>query len=101
MGGGITNALYVGLLDIQGTDRTTLGGVTNGLFAALNLTDINVYYSREDPGNAWLNEFIPNTGYDLWGGGLLLPIPEPSTLMLGLAAGVLGVLILRRNRRTE
>lgn len=96
VGGGITNAVYVGLLDIQGIDRLTLGGVTNGLFAALNLTDINVYYSREDPGNAWLNEFIPDTGYSLWGGSLLLPIPEPSAFA-AIAAG-LGLLAFLRRR---
>ena len=101
VGGGITNAVYVGWLDIQGLGTgslltNNLGDVTNTLLLALNLPDINLYYSREDPRNAWLNANIPGTGYNLWGGGLLLPIPEPSAFAT-IAVG-LGLLAFLRRR---
>ncbi len=93
-----SNAVYVGWLDIQGVN---LAGISNYLSAsnvlvnALSLPDINLYYSREDSRNQWLNEFIPNTGYNLWGGGLLLPIPEPSSF-LAVGAGLAFLAFLRR-----
>jgi hypothetical protein len=64
---------------------------------ALNLPDVNLYYNKYDERNQWLNEFIPNTGYDLWGGGLLLPIPEPSPF-LAVGAGLAFLAFLRRRR---
>ncbi|MFZ4780148.1 MAG: hypothetical protein ACOYM3_32735, partial [Terrimicrobiaceae bacterium] len=85
VGGGITNAVYVGWLDIQGVDFagvTNYLGVSNVLVNALSLPDINLYYSITDHRNDWLTAVIPSTGYDLWnGGGLLLPIPEPSAVL--------------------
>ena len=88
--GGVSNALYVGALD--------LGGSTNLLGSLLDL-DINLYYDNSDLANAYLN----GQAYQLagWSGSLLplggLPIPEPSVFaLLGLGA----LLTLRRARRT-
>lgn len=89
-----TNALYVGWLDIQGGfDTNDFSAVTNALFNALLLPNINLYYDRVDPRNGWLNANLIGSaagGYALWsGGGLLLPIPEPSSLMLmAISAGL-------------
>lgn len=95
-----TNALYVGWLDIQGSfDTNSYTEVTNALASALKLPDIDVYYDKYDARNDWLNANLINdsaSGYNLWGGGLLLPIPEPSTLgAIGLGA----VLMLAMSRR--
>ena len=99
-GGGLTNALYVGVLDIQGW--STNGGylsVSNTLVHALNLPNINLYFDVYNPSNdwitAWLPSSVPGTGYDLWGGGLLLPIPEPSPF-LAVGAGLALLAFLRR-----
>jgi autotransporter-associated beta strand protein len=95
---GRTNAVYVGWLDIQGIFTNSFDNVTNGLFAALNLPNINLYYDRMDPRNDWLNANLTGIaagGYNLWGGGLLLPIPEPSPL-LATGAGLALLAFLRR-----
>jgi T5SS/PEP-CTERM-associated repeat protein len=102
-----TNALYVGWLDIQGLGSpgmltNTLGDVTNTLLLALSLPNVNLYYDVYDQRNNWLTAQLPSVagaGYDLWNGGLLLPIPEPSALMLTLVAGALSAFILRRKDR--
>lgn len=96
----LTNALYVGWLDLQGINTNSYDAVTNALFAALNLPDINVYYDKYDARNGWLNANLINdsaTGYNLWGGGWLMPIPEPS-MFAALAVG-LGLIVLSRRRR--
>ena len=96
--GPVTNALYVGWLDIQGwSTNSGYTSVTNSLLLALNLPDVNLYYNKYDERNQWLNDFIPNTGYDLWGGGLLLPIPEPSPF-LAVGAGLALLAFLRRRK---
>jgi autotransporter-associated beta strand protein len=96
--GPVTNALYVGWLDIQGwSTNSGYTSVTNSLLLALNLPDVNFYYNKYDERNQWLNDFIPDTGYDLWGGGLLLPIPEPSPF-LAVGAGLTLLAFLRRRR---
>jgi autotransporter-associated beta strand protein len=97
---GRTNAVYVGWLDIQGILTNSFDNVTNGLFNALNLANINLYYDRVDPRNDWLNANLTGIaagGYDLWGGGLLLPIPEPSAL-LALGGGAILLVFLRRRK---
>ena len=88
-------------MDIQGltlNSTNTQQHVFDTLVAALDLQGINLYYSREDPGNEWLNEFIPDTGYALWGGSLLLPIPEPSPF-LAVGAGLALLAFLRARSR--
>ncbi|MCX5761480.1 MAG: PEP-CTERM sorting domain-containing protein, partial [Gemmatimonadetes bacterium] len=71
--------------------------VSNSLVAALNLQGVNLYYDYYNQDNKWLNDWIPDTGYDLWGGSLLLPIPEPSPL-LAVGAGLALLALLRRRR---
>jgi hypothetical protein len=61
------------------------------------LPDINLYYDKYDTRNQWLNDWMPSTGYDLWGGGLLLPIPEPSTF-LAMGCGIALLTFLRRRQ---
>lgn len=101
----LTNALYVGWLDLQGSfDTNSYAAVTNAIFQAINLPNINLYYDTYDPRNGWLNANLINdsaNGYQLWGptGGMLLPIPEPSVVALALTAGA--VLIAWRARRSE
>ena len=95
-----TNALYVGWLDIQGTFNTNnYTEVTNALFLALSLPNVNLYYDKYDSRNGWLNANLINSsaaGYNLWGGnGLLLPIPEPSPI-LAVGAGLALLTFLRR-----
>ncbi len=92
----LTNALYVGWLDIQGISTNSFDAVTNGLFAALDLPNVNLYYDTYNPQNEWLNAWIPSTGYDLWGGGLLLPIPEPTSLLAVVGGAVLLTWLRRR-----
>ncbi len=93
----LTNALYVGWLDLSAWNTNAGTSLTNTLQAALNLTDINLYYDKFVGGNAYLQ----GDTFNLWGGGLLIPIPEPSALALTLAAGALSVFILRRKDRRE
>ncbi len=89
--GGATNALYLGTLDLSAWD-TSAAGLTNTLLGALALPNVNLYYDRDDPGNAYLG----GATYGLWsGGGLLIPIPEPTTLWAG-AAGLALLAFLRR-----
>ncbi len=90
-----TNALYVGWLDLQGIDTNSFASVTNALFKSLNLPSVNLYYDKYDSRNDWLNTYVPATGYDLWGGGQLLPIPEPTPLM-AVACGIALLAFLRR-----
>ena len=86
MGGGVSNALYVGTLDLQGlTD-------TNQLASRLWL-GINLYYDEHQSGNAYLHGLT----YDLPGLGLLIPIPEPSAFAAALAG--LGLLVFLRRRK--
>lgn len=98
-GGALTNALYVGWLDIRGGfDTNSYSAVTNALVLALNLPNVNLYYDTYDPRNGWLNANLVGdsaNGYNLWSGGLLLPIPEPSALGT-LAAGLALLGFLRR-----
>lgn len=92
--GSLTNALYVGWLDLQGVDTNSYASLTNGIFGALNLPDINLYYDKYDPNNAYLG----GAAYDLWGGnGVLLPIPEPAVAVV--LGGGLALLILTRRRK--
>ncbi|MCC7517664.1 MAG: hypothetical protein IT578_00600 [Verrucomicrobiae bacterium] len=86
VGGGLTNALYVGVLDLSAW-ATNAASLTNTLQAALSLPDINLYYDKYDPNNAYLGQET----FALWGGGgLLIPIPEPGALLL-LLAGTLAL----------
>jgi hypothetical protein len=92
-GAHLTNALYVGWLDLSSWS-TNASGLTNTLQAALSLPNINLYYDKYDPNNAYLKE----TTFNLWGGnGLLIPIPEPSGIAL-ILFGALSVGILARRR---
>lgn len=89
-----TNALYVGWLDLSGWS-TNAGALTNTLLSALALPDVNLYYDKFDPNNAYLGGLVYD--FDGWGvgHGLLIPIPEPSALLaMGLGGGLL--LFLRR-----
>jgi hypothetical protein len=91
-GGHGTNALYVGWLDIQGIQTNTYAQLTNGIFSALGLPNINIYYDGGVAGNTYLQ----GQTYNLWGGSLLIPIPEASSLAaLGLGLGLLA-LVRRR-----
>lgn len=85
-GGADANALYVNLLSLE-NDETNLVANLHSPF--------NIYYLRSEhqPGNAYLNDL----SYQLDGGGWLLPaVPEPSAVLLLLAAGTT---LLRRARR--
>ncbi len=76
--GAVNNALYVGTLDLGALANT------NKL-----MTDVNVYYDANLPGNAYLGR----TTYDLLGAGMLIPygVPEPGILLWGvLAVGGIG-----------
>lgn len=90
--GATTNALYVGVLDLSAWN-TNAAGLTNTLQAALSLPDINVYYDKYAAQNAYLQ----GLEFNVWSGGLLIPIPEPVTL--GALAAGLGLLALRRRAR--
>ncbi len=93
--GSLTNALYVGWLDLSAWN-TNAASLTSTLQAALNLTNINFYYDMGDSRNAYLQ----SASYALWGGGgMLVPVPEPNALMLTLAAGAFFVFILGRRRK--
>jgi T5SS/PEP-CTERM-associated repeat protein len=99
----LTNALYVGWLNIYGLGSGSLLtndylAVSNTLVTVLSL-DVNLYYDRFDSRNDWLTTYLPDLGYDLWGpnAGLLLPIPEPSAL-LAVGAGLAVLAFLRRRR---
>jgi T5SS/PEP-CTERM-associated repeat protein len=90
------NALYVGWLDIQGMLTNTYDQVTNGIFSALGLPSINLYYDQGVAGN----DYLQGQTYSLWGGSLLIPIPEPSSA-LALGAGLAAFLFLSRRRRDQ
>jgi hypothetical protein len=102
--GVITNAVYVGWLDIQGLGSGSLltnnySQVTNTLVLALNLPNISLFYDKYDGRNDWLTANLTGSsagGYNLWGGGLLLPIPEPSATVLVLGGAVFGAWLARR-----
>ncbi len=92
--GAATNALYVGWLDLSAWNTNAGASLTNALFAALTLPDINLYYDAGDARNAYLQD----ASYALWGGGgLLIPIPEPSTFLIVLSGAALLVAIRRRS----
>ncbi len=88
------NALYVGWLDLSAWN-TNASLLTNTLLSALILPDINLYYDKFDSNNAYLMGQV----YDFseWGAGhgLLIPIPEPST-MLAVGSGLVLLAFLRR-----
>jgi T5SS/PEP-CTERM-associated repeat protein len=65
----LTNALYIGRLEIQSIDTSSYSTITNRLATALILPDINVYYDKFAPGNGYLN----GSEYNLWTGGRLIP----------------------------
>ncbi len=91
--GAATNALYVGWLDLSAWN-TNAGSLNSTLLAALTLPDINLYYDASDARNAYLQD----ASYALWGGGgLLIPIPEPSSLAL-LLLGPAWILVRCRLR---
>jgi hypothetical protein len=101
----LTNAVYLGWLDLHGLGSGSLLtnsylAVSNTLVTALSLPNISVYYDVQDARNDWLTQWLPSTqaggAYDLWGGGLLLPIPEPSSLALWALA--LGAVAAARRR---
>jgi hypothetical protein len=85
-----SNGLYVGWLDLLGSASL----VTN-LHAA---SGINIYYNLDDTRNAYLggqSYQLTDCNFAL-GGGYLMGIPEPSSLLLiGIAAGM----FLRRKPR--
>jgi T5SS/PEP-CTERM-associated repeat protein len=88
--GASSNALYVLNLELPGND-------TNWVANLHAPASINIYYGISpalSPANAYLNNLV----YNLPGGGLLLPaIPEPSSAMLLLAAGL--AVAARRRRQ--
>jgi T5SS/PEP-CTERM-associated repeat protein len=88
--GSQTNALYVGWLDLTAWSTNALD-LTNTLHAALSL-DINLYYDKFDTKNAYLQGLEFN-GWS--GGGLLIPIPEP-TAWMALGTGLALLAFLRR-----
>jgi hypothetical protein len=95
--GSLTNALYVGWLDLQaieaaGITTNNYSALTNGIVAALTLPNINLYYDKNLSENAYLG----GLEYDLWNGqGLLIPIPEPSPIVI-VMAGIALLAIFRR-----
>lgn len=93
--GALTNALYVGTLDLFAWNTNAGLSLTNTLQAALSLPNINLYYDK----NLAANAYLQGLSFDLWGGnGLLIPIPEPSALTLTLVASAFSALLLRRKR---
>jgi hypothetical protein len=79
--GSNTNGLYIGVLDI--------GGDTNNV--SLLHSPFNIYYRNGLAGNTYLGGLT----YGLDGGGFLIPVPEPSSLLLALGALVIGLRCLR------
>lgn len=96
--GSLTNALYVGWLDlwaVEGFSTNNMTALTNALYASLQLPNINLYYDK----NLIENAYLGGLEYSLWGsGGMVIPIPEPHPAALTLAA-TLALLVLRRIRR--
>lgn len=94
--GALTNALYVGWLDIQGILNTNdFTSVTNSLVAALSLPDINLYYDK----NLAENGYLRGEAFSFWGGGgMLIPIPEPASAWI-TAVGLGASLLIWRRRR--
>ena len=90
--GATTNALYVGVLDLTAWN-TNAAALTSTLQAALYLPDINVYYDKYAAENAYLQ----GLEFNVWSGGLLIPIPEPSAAMM--LAGALGIGLVVWGRR--
>ncbi len=90
--GALTNALYVGWLDLSAWNTNAGTSLTTTLQAALNLPDINLYYDRSDSRNAYLQD----ANYQLWGngGGMLIPIPEPF-IFLNVVGGMALLAMLR------
>ena len=90
-----TNALYVGVLDLSAWSTNAGADLNATLLAALNLTDINVYYDKYAAENAYLQ----GLEFSVWGAGngLLIPIPEPSVL----GAAALGLTLLAFFRRKD
>jgi hypothetical protein len=87
----------VGWLDLQaieaaGITTNNYSALTNGIVAALTLPNINLYYDKNLSENAYLG----GMEYDLWNGqGLLIPIPEPSPILI-VMAGIALLAIFRR-----
>lgn len=93
--GALTNALYVGTLDLFAWNTNAGLSLTNTLQTALSLPNINLYYDK----NLAANAYLQGLSFDLWdGNGLLIPIPEPSALTLTLVASAFSALLLRRKR---
>ncbi len=91
----LTNALYVGWLDLSAWNTNAGTSLTNTLQVALSLPDINLYYDASDARNAYLQD----ASYALWGGGgLLIPIPEPSPILI-VAVGLALLAVFRGGRR--
>lgn len=92
---GVTsNALYVGVLDLSAWNTNAGISLTNTLQQALLLPNINLYYDKFAAENTYLH----GTQFDLWSGGLLIPIPEP-TAILAAASGLSLLVFLRRRNR--
>jgi T5SS/PEP-CTERM-associated repeat protein len=95
--GGLSNALYITSLDLggfAGQFSSVSNMVTSLLFAP---DDINIYYLYSGPGNGYLNNLTYQLAASPGGGpgGFLMPaIPEPSAVLLALAACAM----LRRKR---
>jgi len=77
-----TNGLYIGILDI--------GGTTSDLDRLHS--SLNIYY-REGLAE---NDYLGGLTYQLDGDGFLIPVPEPSSLLLLLVASA--AFVLRRRR---
>jgi hypothetical protein len=90
--GSQTNALYVGVLDLSAWN-TNAGSLDATLFEALYLPNINVYYDKY----AAVNAYLQGLQFDVWSGGLLIPIPEPSPF-LAVGTGLALLAFLRRRR---